>query len=658
MSINTDIRNWLAGFLLALSVCLAPSCQKELNEPVTSEAASGESKDKTVRLSFAAEVEGFDTLGEGEDTSRTLPVTRKENKMIYPFTEGEEVPVTLIFQQAAGMMKKRTYENIIFTYTNGKFVATEDIQLPTVADWVPAYKVSGYIGARSVENSNDNKAVGLYSGAYMTNRLRWEESGTTFQVTPRKDELREQLYAAYYLDWTDFTVEGNAKTAKALQSLKFKPNGIILRLRFENTSDNPFRINSFTIKCDGLSKGIDAFTKFTQNYPNIQWQRVGSGDPQTYTFNLLTPITLKRSRSEGTYWIWFGAYGNSIATGNYPMTITINGEGSRGSKTSYTLTKTIVGPKGSTAHGTIPLNVKFAAQGTPSVAPPPIVEENRKVYLPLEFLTESSWDAQTRQFYTQDNFINHNEGSLLGGHLAEQQNLVTNYQRKNNSYFLPDYLDWVTIVPASINRNSMQSLAEVEGFWNRGAIFFGRRNNNEHGQFSRMEQVRLRDKVNGRVITQEKNLSATYNLPSNAPNRVYAIRFEGGDNTYRSAWRYEYTQGQGLSIKAIRLSGDIKHSNISTISDESWWNRQETNPTDIRNRPVVKRYLAVGGNKGSRERDGRYICKKTGDIYLFLQFSDLRTWIQRDIQTLELNRSGSVRFFKHDPESDDTRLVN
>lgn len=657
MSINTDIRNWLAGSLLALSVCLAPSCQKELNDPVTSEATSGDSKDKTVRLSFAAEVEGFDTLAEGEDTSRTLPITRKENKMVYPFTEGEEMPVTLIFQQGGGMIKKITYENIIFTYTNGKFVASEDIQLPTVSDWNPNYMVSGYIGARSLEKTRENEKVNPWSPGYMVNRLRWEESGTTFQVTPRKDDLREQLYAAYYLDWTHFEAPGGGE-AVALQKLKFKPNGVILRLRFENTSDNAFRINSFTIKGDGLSKYIDAYTAYSGQAPRIQWQKPGSNEAQTYTFNLLTPITLKRSRSEGTYWIWFGAYGNSLATGNYPITITINGQGSPGSKTSYTLTKTIVGPKGSTTHGTIPLNVKFAAQGTPSAPPPPIVEENRKVYLPLEFLTESSWDAQTRQFYTEDNFINHNEGSLLGGHLAEQQNLVTNYQRKNNSYFLPDYLDWVTIVPASINRNSMQSFAEVEGFWNRGAIFFGRRNSSEHGQFSRMEQVRLRDKVNGSVITQEKNLSATYNLPSDAPNRVYAIRFEGGDNTYRSAWRYEYTHGQGLSIKAIRLSGDIKHSNISTISDESWWHRQETNPTDFRNRPVVKRYLAVGGNKGSRERDGRYICKKNGDAYYFLQFSDLRTWIQRDIQTLELNRSGSVRFFKHDPESEDTRLVN
>lgn len=657
------------GLFMLLLMASVTSCQRSDIHEYPPPSANTQSNNN-IQLNLEATVDGFELSHlsdlSSDTTLRTLPIARQNGRMYYPFVEGDEVKVTFIIAHKPGMYRKTTIRDVPFVYTGGKLRARQELSLPTVRniESFQTYWISGYINCSVNEDVGSNTDHSAYSSAYVANRMRWAEPNKNgiYTVTPRQDALREQLYAPYFLDWMTFDMTAIRKAGSnptPLQNLKFKPNGVILRLSFENISDKPFTIKRFTIKSPGLSKIVDAVTQFTRNNPNIRWQKPGNQDAEQYTFELLTPLTLRQQRSKETYWVWLAAYGNSLATGNYQTEITIQGEGEPNTKTEYRVTTTLRGPSGNRTHGTIPVAIRFAAQGSPTSNPtptPPNTYDDERVFLPLEFLTESSLDFSNKQFYGDAAFFNQNENSLIPPYNLANNGLLE-FSKGSDRFFLPDYLDWVTVVPTSISRNSMETFGDVNGFWTVGPRFFARRSS-DNGMFRRMEHVRLRDKRSGQIISEEKSLGAVYNLRSEAEFKqiVYAIRLEGGDNRYRSAWRYEYTPGKGLEIRAIRLSGELRTARIETISDEQWWYRQEHAPVvSTRISPLIKRYLAVGGNIETRERDGRYISQPKEDKSLYLQFSDERIWIQEARQVQDRRAKASIRFFKHDPEGTDTR---
>lgn len=662
-------RSFVSGWLLVLLLCLY-SCSNHEKEPLSA-------SEVPFTFKFEAEVDGLavDEDSNPESQLRTLPITRKDNKMYYPFIEGDEVKITLVFLHHMGSMgKKVTYQDIPFVYSGGKLRAKKDITLPMMSgfDWRPDYHnvyVAGYINiAQNMYPDNwENQASPLSSG-WKETRMRWGESGSSFVLTPRINTSNTPIYAAYYMDWEKIdmaAVRNSGQQQTAIQKLKFKPNGVIFRVSFENTSLNPFTINSFTLSCPYICKGVDAVTRYSMQNPRIQWEKVGT-PPESYNFTLANPLTLVKQASEASYWVWFGTHGNGLVTGDYPITLTINGTGTQGAKTSYTLQKTIKGPKGNITHKTIPIKVKFAAEGTPAPLVPSVPGGGETI-LPIQFLTESSLDASTRTntnaeyyFYPTETFKIANEYSLLNPGDATRQ--YATYSYRGNMYFLPDIWDWLAVMPVSVRSNSMVSLdGDLLADYQSGDIFFYRATG---GIWRRPERVRIRQPRatnerphEGELITFEAEYSLSTRNQDNGGDKVYALRFKGGKhgeyNKYFSAYRYTHTNGGGIKIEAVLL-GPSSNVMLSDIWHDSWWTQQHNQ------NKVIERYLAVGGNTrvgGASDRDGRFVCKNqdASDYECYFQFDDNNVWIQKRQQSNNHNAGAQVRLFKSNPKGQDTR---
>ncbi|MDO4708022.1 MAG: hypothetical protein Q4A61_06365 [Porphyromonadaceae bacterium] len=542
----------------ALAMLALTACNKDIepsNEPLTTSTTS-EPKTRVVHIDLSAGQQqdalrvAFGLQTDGSGALSGLQMSDRDVIMRVAVRRGDGEP---------------QIQDLHFKKTKGQNHATYSGQISVPTGGTGSYKIAALL-MREVGSKEDGAEVFLVNDKVPGRSAR--ESNTNV-IIPQGDELKINI--PYISHWQDITITEAGVVAPV--TLDMKPFGTILRMRIKNETTAPqtfhwvnllsnafVHYGAFSLKDEEsgrprffqgnteetllkLAPGVTVPGKVGDNASYSPWMYTWVAprlNPQHQPFRTLAQLYIKSNMSEDTPYQAFATKA-ALPTGSVALTLTYNG------------------PHQSNYGEVFENPVEFGA--TPS-----------EFKSPLSFISEFPLNQAGDAFISS-----YDPSSADVGRFTYDQAMAFNTPRSidGHSYSLPSVQELRGIFPPQVNSGTPMIRLP----------------------FGRAVEVTEHDIKLGDVVG---SFQADY-IRIQSPATLFAIRFKGGDDRYRTAFRYRHLREgthNNLVVESTYLGNETV--TLSDIQQNSFWtNRPASGPKKVE----MRRFPAYGSIYNTRPNE-------------------------------------------------------